>query len=215
MTTFRGHPFIDYIAGLSQLHDNVTMEKTIDTEYAEQLASDFAFKILRSQFRKTRRWFVDPTKVPDEHPLKKCIVEGTWPSAARIQAVGDVWHKLPLIQCFDIPDYIDPTIIYADKHHSMGRTEVLQHIQTKPGQPIPFKSVLESYIAREPTNWSEFLKKVNDYGLDAEQLVIALRAKEREIKEKGHRRMSGILVVFSQGWIMLVVSAVLDPRYGR
>lgn len=180
-----GHPFIDYITGLSKLHENVTIEKEIDTDYAEQLASDFAFKVLRSQFQKTRMWFVDPARVPIGHPLKSCIQQGTWPSAARIQAVGDIWHKLPLIQCFDVPDYIDPTIIYADKHHSMGRTEVLNHIENRPGQPIPSRSVLETYIATEPTNWSDFLRRVNDYGLDPEQLVIALRAKEREIKEMG------------------------------
>lgn len=180
-----GHPFIDYTTGLAKLYENVTIPKEIDTAYAEQLASDFAFKVLRSQFQKTRTWFVDPSRVPMDHPLKDCIQQGTWPSAARIQAVGDIWHKLPLIPCFDIPDYIDPTIIYADKHHSMNRSEVINHIETRPGEPIPSRSVLETYIATEPTNWKEFLQQINDKGLDPEQLVIALRAKEREIKEMG------------------------------
>ncbi|EJY57425.1 AAEL017355-PA [Aedes aegypti] len=67
----------------------------------------------------------------------------------------------------------------------MGRKKVLEHIEMKPAQPIPSQSVLESYLEREPTNWREFLQRINEHGLDPEQLVIALRAKEREIKEKG------------------------------
>lgn len=45
-----GHPFIDYLKGLQKLHTQVTMIKEIDKEYAEKLASDLAYIVLKDQF---------------------------------------------------------------------------------------------------------------------------------------------------------------------
>ncbi|ACB47438.1 L polymerase protein [Cocal virus] len=180
-----GHPFIDYYAGLEKLHSQVSMTKNIDTQYAAALASDLARIVLQQQFNEHKKWFVDLKRIPDKHPFYSHIKENTWPTAAQVQDFGDLWHELPLTKCFDIPDLIDPSIIYSDKSHSMNRSEVLRHVRNSPNTPIPSKKVLQTMLDTTATNWSEFLNQIDKYGLDDEDLVIGLKGKERELKLAG------------------------------
>lgn len=118
-----GHPFVQYLDGLKSLSDQVHMPKNIDTAYANALASDLAYLVLSSKFNETKQWYVDKTKISPEHPFHSHITTGTWPTPKQVQDFGDEWHSLPLIRCYEIPDVLDPSIIYADKSHSMNRTE--------------------------------------------------------------------------------------------
>ncbi|AJR28526.1 polymerase [Carajas virus] len=180
-----GHPFIDYFEGLNKLHKQVTMSKEIDTEYANALASDLARIVLTKQFDSVKKWFVDKTKIPSAHPFFKHIMDNTWPTAAQIQDFGDHWHELPLIKCYEIPDLIDPSIIYSDKSHSMNRSEVLGHVRRSPHLPIPSKKVLQTMLDTRATNWVEFLEMVDKHGLEKDDLIIGLKGKERELKLAG------------------------------
>ncbi|AMR98951.1 RNA-dependent RNA polymerase [Piry virus] len=180
-----GHPFIDYFKGLEKLHTQVTLKKEIDSEYAEALASDLARVVLTKEFNEKKKWAVDLNKVPKEHPFYSHIYDNTWPTAALIQDFGDNWHRLPLIQCFEIPDLIDPSVVYSDKSHSMNKKDVINHIQNKPDQIIPSKKVLETMINNEATNWLEFLEMVDKHGLEDDDLIIGLKGKERELKIAG------------------------------
>ncbi|AEG25355.1 polymerase [Vesiculovirus perinet] len=180
-----GHPFIDYFQGLKKLHTQVTMKKTIDTEYANALASDLARIVLTKEFNEKKRWSVDFNSVPPSHLFYNHIKENTWPTPALIQDFGDHWHELPLVQCYDIPDLIDPSIIYSDKSHSMNRRSVLEHVRKNPNTVIPSKKVLQTMIASPATNWIEFLDMVDKEGLPEDDLVIGLKGKERELKIAG------------------------------
>ncbi|AJR28590.1 polymerase [Vesiculovirus radi] len=177
-----GHPFINYIEGLKKLHEQVTMPKDIDKEYAEALASDLARLVLEQEFGRKKRWSVDPSLVPADHPFRNHILDNTWPTPVQIQDFGDQWHKLPLVQCFDIPDLIDPSIIYADKSHSMNKSEVLTHVKKYPNRVIPTRKVLQSMLDKPATNWLEFLEEVDKHGLCDDDLIIGLKGKERELK---------------------------------
>nr|WPV62795.1 MAG: RNA-dependent RNA polymerase [Vesiculovirus yinshui] len=180
-----GHPYICYKTGLQKLHDQVTMPKTIDKRYAAKLASDLAKMVLHKMFQEHKRWYVTKESVPHDHPFYHHVHNCTWPTGVQIQDFGDHWHELPLTRCFEIPDLIDPSIIYADKSHSMDRSAILQHVSRSPYRPIPTLKVMKSVIDKPATNWPEFLQEVNDYGLTPEDLVIGLKAKERELKTSG------------------------------
>ncbi|AFH89680.1 RNA-dependent RNA polymerase [Vesiculovirus bogdanovac] len=177
-----GHPFIDYTEGLRKLHEQVTMPKVIDHAYANALASDLARIVLEQEFNKKKKWSVNPASVSLNHPFRTHILENTWPTPAQIQDFGDHWHELPLIQCFDIPDLIDPSIIYSDKSHSMNRAEVLNHVRKHPNKIIPTKKVLKTMLEKPATNWLEFLDEIDRNGLGEDDLVIGLKGKERELK---------------------------------
>ncbi|QVU40010.1 RNA-dependent RNA polymerase [Mejal virus] len=180
-----GHPFIDYTEGLKKLHHQVTLKKEIDSKYANALASDLARIVLTKEFNEKKRWSVDYEKVPPKHPFREHIRDNTWPTPALVQEFGDHWHELPLIQCFDIPDLIDPSIIYSDKSHSMNKREVLNHIRTKPDQPIPSRKVLKTMLEQPSTSWLDFLEMIDKHGLTEDDLVIGLKGKERELKIAG------------------------------
>lgn len=180
-----GHPFINYIEGLKALHENVTIPKNIDASYANALASDLARKILSKKFQKESKWYVDINQLSPDHTFYHIIKANTWPSLDHIRAFGDHWHELPLIKCFDIPDVIDPSNIYADKSHSPQLSEILKHVMSGSKEPIRSKKVLETFLRSSSTDWTEFLQRINDEGLTIEDLVIGLTGKEREIKWKG------------------------------
>ncbi|AJR28310.1 polymerase [Aruac virus] len=180
-----GHPYIEYEEGLEALHKQVTMEKEINTQYAESLASDLAFKVLKKTFFEKKKWAVDLTLLNKKDKLYDHISKNTWPTYSQIQSYGDNWHKLPLIQCFDIPDLIDPSIIYSDKAHSLQRQEIIDHLQSNRKGVIPTKRVLTTMLETPATDWKEFFQMVNDNGLPEESLIIGLKAKEREMKRIG------------------------------
>ncbi|KAL4704145.1 hypothetical protein ACJJTC_012961 [Scirpophaga incertulas] len=80
----------------------------------------------------TKRWYVDKTILSDDHPLRDHIIGETWPTPKQVIDFGDHWHELPSIKCFDVLDILDPSIIYADKSHSMDGTEVLDQVPRTP-----------------------------------------------------------------------------------
>nr|UYE93948.1 MAG: putative RNA-dependent RNA polymerase [Ohlsdorf virus] len=181
-----GHPFISYLTGLESLYQNVTSTKEkIDPEYAELLASDLAFKILKKEFWSKFRWHVDAKLMPDNNPLKEHVIANTWPSMDVLLAYPPKWHELPLTPCWEIPEVVDPSIIYSDKTHSIQKSELINHLKYKPNSPIPTRKVLDTLLHSPSTNWPRFLKLINDKGLNVDDLVIGLKAKEREIKWKG------------------------------
>ncbi|AFR67096.1 L protein [Kimberley virus] len=180
-----GHPFIDYLAGLEKLESQVNKDCHVDIGYANLLASDLAFKVIRKIFCEKKKWPVKKDQVNPKHKFYNHIKHNTWPTQQLIEEFGDHWHELPLDKCFDIPDMIDISILYSDKSHSLDRSEVLKVIKEGNHRRIPTKRVLQSLLDRPATNWPEFLQKVNDHGLDWEKLVIGLKAKERELKEEG------------------------------
>uniref|UniRef100_A0AAU7KZY9 Replicase n=2 Tax=unclassified Sigmavirus TaxID=1802944 RepID=A0AAU7KZY9_9RHAB len=180
-----GHPFINYLAGLQKLYNQVHLPKNIDTKYAEQLASDLALLVIRNQFKSKKSWPVDVSLLPSGHPLKFYISSNTWPANSIIKNFGPKWHLLPLTKCFEIPDVIDPSLIYSDKSHSLTRKELINQLRNHPNARVPSHKVLSSLLSQPATEWPKFLKRVNDEGISEDQLIIGLKAKERELKREG------------------------------
>lgn len=180
-----GHPFIDYKEGLKFLHHNVTVKKDIDEDYANLLASDLAYKVLHRQFAEKKKWFVDGARLSRDHPMREHVDNNTWPSPAQAQDFGDQWHTLPLTKCWDIPEVVDPSLIYSDKSHSIQMSDLISHVASNSDRPIPSLKVLETLLKKDATIWPEFLARIEEVGLDPDDLLIGLKAKEREIGEKG------------------------------
>lgn len=180
-----GHPFVDALVGIQKLHERVTATVEVDKEYANCLASDLALKVLEQKFRETSKWFVDLKNLDPGNKMYSHVESGTWPTPKEVIDFGDQWHLLPLTQCFDIPDVVNPSTIYSDKSHSMNKSEVIGYVQTGNPRAIPTRRVLDTMINKEATNWKAFLDKIESEGVDDDSLVIGLRVKERELKEEG------------------------------
>nr|WAK76932.1 MAG: RNA-dependent RNA polymerase [Rhipicephalus associated rhabdo-like virus] len=180
-----GHPFIDYLAGLNKLHEQVQAPKKVDVKYANALASDLAYIVLKHEFDQQKKWFVDPDQMEPDDPLRDHVLNCTWPTPVQIEDVGDRWHLLPLLPCYEVPQTIDPAVLYADKSHSPNYEEIYNHIASGTSDPIPSKKVLITALRTEQRNLREFLKLVNDRGLPRACLAIGLKGKERELKEIG------------------------------
>lgn len=181
-----GHPFINYMEGLSSLYKNVTSTKNkIDSDYAALLASDLAYKVLKKEFQSKYKWCLDIKKMPDGHPLIEHVKNNTWPAIDVIIDLPPQWHLLPLTKTWDVPEVVDPTLIYSDKTHSIQKSELVRHLLSSPNKPIPTRKVLNTLLTSPSTNWPQFLKEINEIGLLQDDLIIGLKAKEREIKWKG------------------------------
>lgn len=180
-----GHPYIQVFDGLRKLRDRVTAKLDVKVEFAEQLGSEMAFMVLDHQFKSERKWYCTSKGLPDKSPLKACIDEGVWPTSKVIEDFGPHWHELELLPCYDLPQDIDPTDMFSDKSHSMNRSEVLDHVKSRPHEPIPGRRVMETLIKTELPNVKEFLTEINNDGMTDEDLVIGLKPKERELKADG------------------------------
>ena len=180
-----GHPYIDYLTGLEMLNAQTNIEKNIDIKYANALASDLAKMVIHKQFREKKVWPVDIKLMKTDHKLYNHIKNHTWPTVSEVREVGDSWNTLPLIKCFEIPDVVDLSILYSDKSHSMQRQEVIDYIRRGDKRHIPTRKVLTTLINTPATDWPTFLQKVNDTGLDHDDLVMGLKGKERELKIVG------------------------------
>nr|AWK27025.1 L protein [Ekpoma virus] len=179
------HPIIKVESGLIKLEELVNRDLIIDEEYANILASDLAHKILYRKYKECKKWFVDVSKLPRNHPLQEHIMMNTWPPVSKIRAFGDNWHTLPLTKCFDIPDVVDLSLIYSDKSHSIYKPEIISHILNSPSRPIPTKRVLKTLLEEPAVDWPLFLQRINDEGLYDNELAIGLKPKEREEKIDG------------------------------
>ncbi|AJR28373.1 polymerase [Iriri virus] len=177
-----GHPFIHYEEGLKKLKEQVRLEKQIDTEYVECLASDLAFKILKSKFSEDKKWYVDASKMDKKNLLYQFVEENTWPNQTVIDRFGDNWHRLPLTQCFEIPELLDPAQIYSDKSHSGTREEVLDYLAKERRGPIRTKKVLKTMLETPERDWKAFFDQIDKYGFAENSLIIGLKGKERELK---------------------------------
>ena len=93
-----GHPYITSLEGISDLFERVTSKREVDVDYVNQLASDFARKILRKEFVTQRRWSVDISKTNVSDPLYEFVKNNIWPTKKVILDYGDLWHKLPITQ---------------------------------------------------------------------------------------------------------------------
>lgn len=55
------------MSGLRALYDNVQSDKNpVDEDYANALASDLAYKVLKDEYRKSYKWYVDNRLVPED-----------------------------------------------------------------------------------------------------------------------------------------------------
>ncbi|DAZ87757.1 TPA_asm: L protein [Sphaeridiorhabdovirus 2] len=180
-----GHPFIEYFEGLKKLHANVQMEKEIDSEYVQLLASDLARKIIRYHFRRQKVWPIELEDLEPTHIFYKHVRDSTWPNRGEERKFGDKWHELPIKKVFDAPTSINLSEVLDDKSHSLGFTGLKKAIMNSSVGTSSQRKVILSTLYNPEINIPSFLDEIDKNGLPKDDLVIGLRAKEREMKRIG------------------------------
>ncbi len=181
-----GHPFIQYEEGLLKVKEQVRMEKPlIDPNYAKLLANDLMKVVMIKNWRKTKSWNVRDT----EHNAKikgiSPLLKNTWPTTKEFIELEGHWDELDIEAVLDIPEDLDDSTIFADKTHSLTRSEVERYVKRDNKNPIPTKRVMKTYLEQERVNVKEFVMKIDNEGLSKDDLIIGLKAKERELKKYG------------------------------
>ncbi|DAZ87956.1 TPA_asm: L protein [Psilorhabdovirus 1] len=180
-----GHPFIEYYEGLLKLHQNVTVEKEIDADYVNSLASDLARRIIKSHFRRCKEWPVDLNELPINSILYKHVRDSTWPNKMEERAFGDHWHELPMTKVYDVPTSVNLSEVIDDKSHSLNLPDLKKAIRQGSIGSSQKRKVLISTLFSEEINIEQFIKTIDQEGINRDDLVIGLRAKERELKRIG------------------------------
>lgn len=180
-----GHPYIEYFEGLKQLHENVTLEKIIDIDYVHKLASDLARRLIHHYFQQHKVWPIKIDSLPENHPFYKHVRDSTWPNRNELRKFGDQWNLLPFHKIFDVPSSLNLSEIIDDKSHSLNKSELIAALLNGSIGGSEQRKVILSTLNHEEINIQEFLQKIDEEGLDEDDLVIGLRAKERELKRIG------------------------------
>ncbi len=139
--------------------------KTVTDWYVKALACDLDQKVLESEFKKQRKWFLDESKLEEGHILKPFVKANCWPPCSVIQSFGDKSDELPLLPCFEVPNALDPSELLYDRSHSPTREELESWLRQK--NPGAFKThkVLETVLHTKWGHLKEFCQMTMDEGL--------------------------------------------------
>ncbi|YP_010229226.1 RNA-dependent RNA polymerase [Almendravirus chico] len=181
-----GHPYIEYEEGLNKVKKQVRLNKdTIDENYAKLLANDLMKTMLIRHYTKTKVWNVIDNAHNREIPGSIDLINNKWPKLREFRLLEGHWDELEIEAILDIPEDIDDSSIFSDKTHSFDRSEVESFVKRDNNNPIPTKRVLKTYLEKPRINVKEFVNMVDKEGLTYDDLLIGLKAKERELKRFG------------------------------
>lgn len=181
-----GHPYIEYETGLTKLKEQVRLIKDkIDPDYAKLLANDLMKRMLITHFKSNKVWNVKDTEINRGIEGSEPLINNLWPKPKDFQKLEGHWDELEIDPILEIPEDLDDSTIFSDKTHSLNLDEILKYQKRDDKNPIPTKRVLKSYIESSRMNVKQFILDVNNKGLSKNDLVIGLKAKERELKRFG------------------------------
>nr|URZ95416.1 L protein [Shanxi Armigeres subalbatus rhabdovirus] len=181
-----GHPYIEYEEGLNRVKKQVRMEKSsIDKNYAKLLANDLMKKMLMRHFHTTKLWNVKNNDHNKNILGTESLILNKWPKMREFDQLEGRWDELDIEPILEIPEDIEDSVIFADKTHSYNRSEVESFVKRDKQNPIPTKRVLKTYLERPRVNIKDFILEIDACGLKWDDLIIGLKAKERELKRFG------------------------------
>lgn len=181
-----GHPYIEYEIGLKKLKEQVRLPKpNIDPNYCDLLASDLMRDILISVYKKTKNWHVLDTDNNRKIPGIKSLLENSWLTPSDRKKLEGHWHKLDIDPVIEVPEDISDSSLFADKTHSKNLKEVKSIATRDNANPIPTERLLRTYLKEERINIKDFILDIDTSGFAENDLIIGLKAKERELKRFG------------------------------
>ncbi|WPV62696.1 MAG: RNA-dependent RNA polymerase [Wenzhou bat rhabdovirus 1] len=188
--TFRhwGHPFLEVTEGLRNLKLNARKIKVINASVMRELESDCEQILLKHYYSKYNAWPDDASVNWIESPiLARCIKANRWPTLDERRRIGTTWLFVKHGPLFDIPDIIPVDILIDDKAHSGQREEVVKLInRAKAGRlTTASRRVILTTLKSESVDIRKELARIDEHGLEEDDLIIGLKGKERELKVEG------------------------------
>ncbi|APF29060.1 L protein [Menghai virus] len=181
-----GHPYIEYEIGLGKLKEQVRMPKPdIDESYCALLASDLMRDMLINYYKRNKRWNVIDNEHNRSIPGTKNLINNSWITMKDRSSLEGRWHLLEIEKIFDTPEDIADSSLFADKTHSLQLKDIINNVKRDKLNPVPTERLLKTYLKEERVNIQEFIQKIDKDGFSKEDLVIGLKAKERELKRYG------------------------------
>lgn len=180
-----GHPIIAPAIGLKKLHNRGNTPIWVDCDFVNSLADDLAKQLLLAYFRQHQSWPPNTKIPPAVSPiLHQCFQENRLPTVKEHRLVGEKWRYVTYSRIFDLPAKIPIGMILEDKAHSRDLTELINTLKSKKRTPVS-KRLLITVLERSDIDIRRKLDEINVNGLTSEELVIGLKAKERELKTEG------------------------------
>nr|DAZ87800.1 TPA_asm: hypothetical protein [Triaenorhabdovirus 1] len=186
-----GHPFVHVEEGLTTVRTNATIVKDIDCEIMSELADDLAKIILVNYWNKHGTW-PPGSSCPETYTLMhEFIGSGRFPSKSDMKRLGAIWRFITYDAAFSVPTDLSVLELITDKSHAPQRRELVD-ILKRNSKPILAnmtisRKVLTTTLSYDHVDPMEFLNNIDNSedGLSAEDLIILLKAKEREQKPGG------------------------------
>ncbi|DAZ87752.1 TPA_asm: hypothetical protein [Sphaeridiorhabdovirus 1] len=180
-----GHPIIQPLTGLTKLHSRGNKIILPDLNLTRDLADDLAKTLLVAHYQRHQSW---PEKafIPEHVSplLALCIRENRLPSAREGLLIGKKWRFVSFTSLFDIPTKIPIGMILEDKAHSRTREDLISCLFREVREPVS-RRLLVTALEEEELNIRGLLDEINVSGLSSNDLIIGLKAKEREVKVEG------------------------------
>ncbi|DAZ90707.1 TPA_asm: polyprotein [Didymochlaena virus 1] len=178
-----GHPRVNIYSGMEKVHQLGTVEKNIPDVIPKIVLRQFRKMFLVSYFRKNKVY--PKVTILAETYIGEQIRQG-YPIDERhaSYSVEDFDH-IELKQVWTIPETYDICHTLNDKAVSPTKAELIANIGQGNGTRCGIiRRGIYRWMTGKSIRCAEFLKKVNEYGLDDDAKIIGMYEKEREIKVK-------------------------------
>ncbi|WPV62684.1 MAG: RNA-dependent RNA polymerase [Wufeng shrew rhabdovirus 7] len=180
-----GHPVVKPLTGLNKLRIRGNSLRWVDTDFVNSLADDLNKQLIVKYFQKHQTWPEGSRIAPSISPvLAHCIQENRLPTIRESLSIKNKWRFVHYDRIFEVPEKIPIGMILEDKAHSRTRTELLEILNRKKTERVTRRLIITA-LETENLDIRALLDEIDKNGLDEDDLIIGLKAKERELKVEG------------------------------
>lgn len=205
-----GHPVVDLAGGIEKLKSVATGPKVTNFQYVKKIEHSFKEQFCINYWRKQGKWpNLDLSSLGDTSYLKEVIKENRpLVLSHRLYDQSD-WEKVTGLKTFEVKDSYSMVDWLSDKAMSLSNDELRAAVETHGNIGEGWqRSVLYKWLTSDLESPAQLLDTIDQQGFPAEETVIGVYDKERELKIKA--RFFGLLTLWKRMYVVVTESMIAN-----
>lgn len=205
-----GHPTVNAVEGVIKVREVACKPRFTNFRKTELITNKFKEYTCISYRLKNSVWpKLDTSQLLSGSYLKKCIQKNLVLDTKHSGYKLSDWGWVKGLKTFPISKQYELSEIISDKATSLGLTKLIHELLNGRGiGPSAERSVLLQWIMSDSLDPEEFLNKIDAEGFPAEECVVGVYPKEREMKLKA--RLFGLLTIVKRMYVVLTEAIIAE-----
>ncbi|APG78836.1 RNA-dependent RNA polymerase [Wenling crustacean virus 11] len=201
-----GHPIVDLAGGIEKLKSVATGPKIPNLNYIKHMECSFKEQFSVNYWRRHGKWPVfDLTEVPPTSYLYEVLSENRpLVCSHRLYNLGD-WDYVKAMKTFEVQDSYSMVDWLSDKAMSLSAEDLKREVEDHGSIGAGWKrSVLYKWLTSDLASPHALLDQIDKNGFPAEETVVGVYDKERELKIMA--RFFGLLTLWKRMYVVVTES---------